>query len=102
MKTGKAELFLHCDWYPNGIGFGLDPDWVHVADTGGRRMVRIPREKPSAEAVETVFTMQTGMPDGFAFDVEGRIAVAAVGVEEDEAGTLQVWSADGRIARSSP
>lgn len=102
VDTGQAELFLNCDWYPNGIGFGADPDWVYVADTGGRRIVRLPRAKPSADAVETLFVMTSGMPDGFAFDVEGRIAVAAVGVEEHDAGTLQIWTLDGKSCETIP
>lgn len=95
IQSGAAEILIHCDWYPNGIGFGPDPDWIHVADTGGRRMVRLPRERPTPETVETLFVMDRGMPDGFAFDAAGRIAVAAVGVEETEPGTLQIWAADG-------
>ena len=100
--TGETRLFMTCDWYPNGIGFGPDPDWVHVADTGGRRLVRVPREHPSEERLEVVFTMPHGLPDGFAFDADGRIVVAAVGAEEDEPGTVQVWSPDGRCEVLDP
>lgn len=92
VSTGKAELFLDCDWYPNGIGFGSDPNWVYVADTGGRRIVRIPRENPAPDRLETVYTMARGMPDGFAFDIKGRLVVAAVGVVEDEPGNVQIWT----------
>lgn len=96
VESGRCEMILHCDWYPNGIGFGPDDRWIYIADTGRRRLVRVPRDNPSPGAVETLFAMDVGMPDGFAFDQEGNIVVAAVGVEEDEPGTVQVWSPDGK------
>ncbi len=96
VASGQCDMVLHCDWYPNGIGFGPDDRWIYIADTGLRRIVRVPLADPSPAAVETVFTMDEGMPDGFAFDSDGNFVVAAVGVEENEPGTVQVWSPDGR------
>lgn len=96
-RAGKGEVILHCDWYPNGIGFSLDDDWIYIADTGRRRLVRVPIDAPAPDAVETVFEMSVGMPDGFAFDVDGNCVVAAVGVEEGDQGTVQVWSREGKL-----
>lgn len=96
-RSGESEVILECDWYPNGIGFGLEDDCFYVADTGRRRLVRAPLHSPSPARVETVFEMTEGMPDGFAFDIEGNFVVAAVGVAEDEPGTVQVWSPEGKL-----
>lgn len=98
--TGRAEIWLRMGWYPNGIGFGTDPDWVHVADTGNGRILRIPRERPEERFMETVFTLRHGLPDGFAFDVEGRIVSASIGATEGAPGCLEIWDPrDGQVRR---
>lgn len=96
VETGQCDKILHVDWYPNGIGFGPDDDQIILADTGLRRLVAVPRKDPSPDKARTLFTMTVGMPDGFAFDREGNVVVAAVGVKEDEPGTVQVWSPAGK------
>ena len=95
-QTGQCDKILHVDWYPNGIGFGPDDDVIVLADTGRRRLVAVPRKDPSPEKARTLFAMTVGMPDGFAFDVDGNVVVAAVGVKEDEPGIVQVWSPAGK------
>jgi len=96
VETGQCDKILHVDWYPNGIGFGPDDDTIVIADTGRRRLVAMPIKEPAPEKARTLFTMEIGMPDGFAFDIEGNVVVAAVGVKEDEPGTVQVWSPAGK------
>ena len=96
VETGQCDKILHVDWYPNGIGFGLDDDTIVLADTGRRRLVAVPRKNPTPEKARTLFTMTVGMPDGFAYDAQGNLVVAAVGVKEDEPGTVQVWSPAGK------
>lgn len=95
-KTGRSEMILSLGWYPNGIGFSSESDCFYVADTGNRRIVRFPLTDPRPESGETVLTMTEGMPDGFAFDTDGTMLIAAPGFREDEPGTLQVWSGSGR------
>lgn len=97
VETGEAELLLQLGWYPNGIGFGLEDDLIYIADTGNKRIVRMALKAPRAEQAETFLTMPRGMPDGFAFDSEGKLVIAAVGVQEDEPGTVQVWSRQGKL-----
>lgn len=96
VESGQCDKILHVDWYPNGIGFGPDDDTIVLADTGRRRLVAVPRKDPAPEKARTLFTMTVGMPDGFAYDAEGNVVVAAVGVKEDEPGTVQVWSPAGK------
>ena len=96
LETGRCERILQVDWYPNGIGFGQDDGEIVIADTGRRRLVAVPLKDPSPEKVRTLFTMTSGMPDGFAFDADGNCVVAAVGVAENEPGTVQVWSPGGK------
>ncbi len=96
VETGRCEQILHVDWYPNGIGFDGDDTRIVIADTGRRRLVSMPIKDPAPEKAVTLFTMTVGMPDGFAFDADGNCVVAAVGVKEDEPGTVQVWSPAGK------
>ncbi len=95
-ESGQCEQILHVGWYPNGIGFDGDDSRIILADTGLRRLVSVPIKDPSPEKATTLFTMTVGMPDGFAFDADGNCVVAAVGVKEDEPGTVQVWSPAGK------
>ena len=94
--SGRAELFLQCNWYPNGIAFGPEDDCVYVADTGGRRLVRIPLRDAAPGRVETAIRLQDGLPDGFAFDADGNFVIACVGSDMADDGSLQVWSAEGK------
>lgn len=96
-ETGEGEIILRVGWYPNGIGFSAEDDCFYVADTGGRRIVRFPLKGATAEKAETVLTMTRGMPDGFAFDSEGNFVIAGIGMEDAEAGTVQVWSRQGKL-----
>lgn len=88
--TGKAEVILTMDWYPNGIGFGPDPAWLYIADTRNGRIVRFPLHQPRIEQLEVVFSLRHGLPDGFAFDVEGRIIAASIGAAEGDEGSLEI------------
>lgn len=97
VRSGEAELVVAVGWYPNGIAFADESDCLYVADTGGRRIVRIPLAGATPDRVETVFEMRTGLPDGFAFDSEGNFVIAAVGREEADPGDVQVWSKDGTL-----
>jgi gluconolactonase len=90
-----CEQILACDWYPNGIGFSLEDDWIYVADSRHCRIVRMPRRDPDPTNVETVIKIDHGIPDGFAFDVEGNIVVACP-CFEPQGGDIQVYR-EGRL-----
>jgi gluconolactonase len=95
VKTRECTQILACDWYPNGIGFSTDPDWIYVADSRHCRIVRIPIKDPKPETVETLFQLDHGIPDGFAFDVEGNLLVACPRFEP-AGGDVQVYR-DGKL-----
>ena len=76
VETLECELLLSCDWYPNGIGFATQDDWIYVADSRHRRIVRLPLSDFRAQSLETVVQIEHGIPDGFAFDVQGDLIVA--------------------------
>jgi gluconolactonase len=93
--TGEAELLVSVGWYPNGIAFGREDDAVYVADTAGRRIVRFAVGGGGLGRPEDAVRMPHGMPDGLAFDIEGRLLVAA-GRPGGE-GDIQVYDPDGRL-----
>jgi gluconolactonase len=76
VDTGECIELMSCDWYPNGIGFSTENESIYVADSRHCRIVRIPLDRFRAEAVETVVQLDHGVPDGFAFDIEGRLVIA--------------------------
>jgi gluconolactonase len=93
-KTLECQMLLHCDWYPNGIGFDKETDFVYVADSRHCRIVRIPLDDFSEGAVETVITIDHGIPDGFAFDVDANLLVACPNFKTS--GDVQVYR-DGML-----
>jgi gluconolactonase len=77
-RDGSGEL-----WYDEPINFAnglaLSPDGGHlyVAETFGNAIFRIPIEEDgSAGAREEVASLSGTLPDGLAFDTEGRLYVA--------------------------
>jgi len=95
VQTGECTLMMMCDWYPNGIGFGFEDDYVYVADSRHCRIVRIPLEGFCTDCVQTVIRIDHGIPDGFAFDAEGDLLVACP-TRAPEGGDVQVY-ADGKL-----
>jgi gluconolactonase len=88
--TGDADLLASVCWYPNGIAFGPDGA-VYVARTGERQIVRYGDGFGSPEP----FCEVEGLPDGLAWDAEGRLIVCAVGAGRP--GTLEVRDASGGL-----
>ena len=88
--TGDADILASVPWYPNGIGFGPDGA-LYVARTGQRRILRYADGLGEPDD----FCDVGGLPDGFAWDAEGRLVVCAVGV--DESGALEVFGAGGEL-----
>jgi gluconolactonase len=96
VQTGDAELLVSLNWYPNGIGFGLEDDAVYVASTGDSTIRRFPFSASGLGKPETYVTMETCHPDGFAFDVEGNLVIAGVGTGEGP-GNIQTYDRNGRL-----
>jgi gluconolactonase len=96
-ETGFSELLVSLSWYPNGIGFGLEDDCVYVAHTRDGQIIRFPVNNSDHLGRPEVFVeLDHGVPDGFAFDVEGNLTVAAVGAE-GEAGDIQTYDRNGKL-----
>jgi gluconolactonase len=96
VELREAELVMSTGYYANGIAFGPEDDAVYVVSTGERRILRYPIVGSGVGKPETVVQMDHGHPDGFAFDIEGRIIVAVNG-ESGEQGDVQVWDSEGTL-----
>jgi gluconolactonase len=95
--SGRSQLLASVGWYPNGIGFGPDDDALYVANTFERCVVRYRFPVPARLGPPEVFArLDHGLPDGFAFDVEGNLIVAAIG-EQGRPGDVQVFDRAGRL-----
>lgn len=88
--TGECAIWLRVPFYCNGIGFGREDDRVYIADTGGARIVTAALRQPDAAQLTTVARMRHGLPDGFAFDVDGRILTGSIGAAEGDEGCLEL------------
>jgi gluconolactonase len=97
--TGEAQLLCSLPWYPNGIGFGLEDDAVFVAATGQRRIWRFPMSESGLGQPEVFAELEYGLPDGFAFDAEGNLLLAAVG-QDGRPGQIQTYDRDGQLTSS--
>lgn len=96
VESGDAEIISSVDWYPNGIGFGVEDDAFYVANMGAKQIIRWPLGDGSRTAHDVYIQMQYGYPDGFAFDVEGNLWIAAAGLD-DGPGNVQVWDRDQHL-----
>jgi gluconolactonase len=97
--TGAAEVFAAVDWYPNGIGFDAQ-DNLWVADTVGRRLLAFdvstnPQARSGRGDPTAVIDLPFGKPDGFAFDADGHLVLAAPRTPEHPTSTVQIFDADG-------
>lgn len=100
--SGRAELLESLRWYPNGIGFGPSDNHLYVASTGTAQIIRFDLTDGKLSNETVVIDLPYGHPDGFAFDEEGNLIVAAIGPESDPTspGQLQVWSPAGELLES--
>lgn len=90
VTTGDTEILAQMDWYPNGIGFGLDPEVVFVADSTHSRILRYPLENGRLGEGDPFIQVEQGRPDGFDFDIDGNLILAV-----PSAGRIETWSMDG-------
>jgi gluconolactonase len=98
VETAEPALLLSVPWYPNGIGFGPEDHMLYVADTTGRRIVRYTLGAAGLSDPETVLIVTHGAPDGFAFDVDGNLIVAAL--DSRGPGAVQMYTPGGQLLRS--
>lgn len=96
IKSLELQLLGSVNWYPNGIGFGKENDFVYVASTNDRKILRFPLSKSGLGKPEVAIEMTSCYPDGFAFDVEGNMIIGAVSLG-DNPGEIQVWSSEGKL-----
>ena len=96
VDSGPAEVLAELDWFPNGIGFDGD-DRLWVADTVGRRLVCLGEVSAQAPAPIATIALAHGKPDGFAFDADGHLVVAAPATSADLTSTVQVFDAGGGL-----
>jgi gluconolactonase len=101
VETGETTLLVSVDWFPNGIGFGPEDDHLYVADTRNGTIERFPLTPRGLGRVERFARLPHGVPDGFAFDVDGNLIVAAIGLAEfaadPEIAELQTFDRDGKV-----
>lgn len=95
VETGRVQLLSHVAWYPNGIAFGPD-DGLYVASTHESRIVRYELRDGDLTGGDTAIEMPFGKPDGFAFDTDGNILIAAIGAD-GQLGGVQVWDTNLRL-----
>jgi gluconolactonase len=63
--------------FANGMALSADRSWLYVAETFARRVVRIPIQADGSAGMAQPFVQDVpALPDGLAFDVEGRLYVA--------------------------
>jgi gluconolactonase len=96
VETHEAELLLSTNYYTNGIAFGPESDAVYVANTGGKSIVRYPLTSAGLGTPEVAIQMEHGSPDGFAFDAEANVLIAANG-DDGRNGDIQAWDRNGKL-----
>lgn len=76
-KSGEAEKILDGLAHPNGLVFGPGGDELFVGETHRGRIIRLRRNARGWEHAGAYATLEVGEPDGMAFDMDGRLWVAA-------------------------
>jgi len=77
VASGEAELILDGLAHPNGLAFGLDPDYLFLGETRLKRIIKLAKFREGWRPAGVYFEMPVGEPDGMAFDRSGRLWVAA-------------------------
>jgi gluconolactonase len=95
VETGDTEILAQMDWYPNGIGFGLDPDTLIVADSTNGHIVRYALSGRHLGPGDAFIKLDAGHPDGFDFDTDGNLVLAVPSAGDH--GEIQTWSMEGKL-----
>lgn len=75
--TGEAEQVLGGLAHPNGLVFGPEGDELFVGETHRGHVIRLRRDAHGWKHAGVYATLEVGEPDGMAFDMAGRLWVAA-------------------------
>lgn len=86
---GRTELLTSVTWWANGLAFD-GADTLFVASTYDGRILRT---DDLGANFEVAMQLPDGRPDGFAFDANGYLVIAVLGL--DEPASIQTWSPDG-------
>jgi gluconolactonase len=89
---GEPQLIAEGPRFTNGIGFGLDPSVLYVAETLGQRILAYPLRDGALGDPREFCRTDPGFPDGFCFDERGYLHIAATMASE-----VQVIDLEGRI-----
>ncbi|MCH7699985.1 MAG: SMP-30/gluconolactonase/LRE family protein [Chloroflexi bacterium] len=88
---GAPVLLAEGPAFTNGIGFGPDPSLLYVSETSGQRVLVYPMRDGDLGEPREFCRTDPGFPDGFCFDVNGRLYVATtLGAQ------IQLIDTDGR------
>ncbi|MFF1555753.1 SMP-30/gluconolactonase/LRE family protein [Rhodococcus erythropolis] len=79
--SGNLELIAQHLPHPNGLCFTSDGSQLYVSDTRAKEIVALEVGGSGTRAVRTVAVLPEGAPDGMAFDVSGRLWIAATKAE---------------------
>lgn len=79
LASGILTTVLDGIQYPNGIAFDQGGDHLYVAETRTSRILRYAWDGSRLGPGEVFARLRAGSPDGMAFDVTGRLYVAAAG-----------------------
>jgi len=93
--TGEAEVIAEVPMFPNGIGFGLDPSRLYIAQTMAMKIVELTWSPDGVGEQREWATLPEGFPDGFCFSAEGDCYVCGA-----TADVLQVFDAEGCLMRT--
>lgn len=96
VESGASELILSLPGFVNGIGFDANDD-LYVSSTNDRSILRFPFEGDGVVGPpEVALTLEHNHPDGFAFDQDNNLTIAAVS-HDDRPGDVQMWSLKGEL-----
>lgn len=102
-KDGHSHLLAEWVGLPNGIALRPDEKMLYVSDFDHNTVLAFPVSSPGTVGPEKVFARLPtgdngeGAPDGIAFDAEGNLYVAHLGM-----GQVQVLNPQGKLIRSLP
>ena len=99
LNTKRTEVLDHELLFPNGITISDDGQYLFVAESGRRRVVRFRLLEMGRRLgpAEVFHQFEEGVPDGIALDSTGRLLVALVGP-----GRLAVLSPKGACLEIIP
>lgn len=97
ITTGECEVILDGLAHPNGLAFGLEPDTLFVGETHRGHIIKLVKSAEGWRHAGVYAVLSHGEPDGMAFDVSGRLWVAAT-----KADALVVIDVGGKGSRLVP